>query len=128
MADLILGQAPHLLRAATHGRGIWELNLDETAPVNQTYLRAHPADTRRVFPAGGNDPNTATDPPPPARIDASPDIIITGPANPAAPADLPLFKQPRPRYSDSTRVLQYALRLAPARRRGAAAGGRDRGR
>ncbi len=110
VADLILGQAPHLLRAATHGRGIWELNLDETAPVDQTYLRAHPADTRRVFPAGGNDPDTATDPPPAARIDASPDIIITGPANPAAPPDLPLFKQTRPRYSDSTRVLQYALR------------------
>jgi hypothetical protein len=110
VVDLVLGQAPHLLRAATHGRGVWELNLGETAPVNQTYLRAHPADTRRAFPAGGNDPDTPTDPPPPARIDASPDIVITGPANPAAPADLPLFRQPRPRYSDSTRVLQYALR------------------
>jgi len=94
----------------THGRGVWELNLAETAPLTQTYLRAHVADTRRVFPAGGNDPDTATDPPSAARIDASPDIIITGPANPAAPADLPLFRQPRPRYSDSVRVLQYALR------------------
>jgi Putative peptidoglycan binding domain len=111
VVDLVIGPSPHLLRAATHGRGVWELNLDETGPVNQTYLRAHSADTRRLtFPAGGNDPNTPTDPPPLARIDASPDIIITGPANPAAPADLPLFRQPRPKYSDSTRVLQYALR------------------
>lgn len=110
VVDLVLYPNPHLLRAATHGRGIWELNLDDTAPVNQTYLRAHVSDTRRVFPAGGNDPTTATDPPPVARLDASPDIVITGPANPAPPADLPLFKRPRPRYSDSVRVLQYALR------------------
>jgi hypothetical protein len=39
---------PHLMRTATHGRGVWGLNLDETAPVTETYLRAHPGDTRRV--------------------------------------------------------------------------------
>ena len=49
--DLVLSQNPHLLRAATHGRGVWELNLAETNPVTQTYLRAHVADTRRVIPA-----------------------------------------------------------------------------
>jgi hypothetical protein len=48
--------------------------------------------------------------PPASRIDASPDIVITGPANPAAPADLPLYEPPRPQRSDSVRVLQYALR------------------
>ena len=48
--------------------------------------------------------------PPTSRIDASPDIVITGPANPAAPADLPLYEPPRPQRSDSVRVLQYALR------------------
>jgi hypothetical protein len=74
--DLVWCPTPHLLRAATHGRGVWELNLDETAPVTETYLRAHPADTRRVFPAGGKDPATGEDPPPAARIDASPDIVI----------------------------------------------------
>jgi hypothetical protein len=108
--DLVLSHAPHLLRAATHGRGVWELDLDDTAPVNQTYIRAHTADTRHAFPAGGNDPNTPTDPPPPAPFDASPDVVISGPANPAAPADLPLWARPRPRYSDSVRILQYALR------------------
>ena len=74
--DLAIYPKPHLLRAATYGRGVWELNLDETAPVTETYLRAHPADTRRVFPAGGMDPATGQDPPPAARIDASPDIVI----------------------------------------------------
>jgi len=107
--DLALSATPHLLRAATHGRGVWELALDDTAPVVETYLRAHVADTRRVFPPPTSDPTTATDPPPPARLDTSPDIIISGPANPDPPADLPLFKRPRPRYSDSVRVLQYAL-------------------
>jgi hypothetical protein len=108
--DLVLLPAPHLLRAATHGRGVWELNLGDTEPVNQTYIRAHTADTRRTFPAGGNDPNTPTDPPPPAPFDASPDIVISGPANPAPPANLPLWARPRPQYSDSVRILQYALR------------------
>jgi hypothetical protein len=107
--DLLLSQNPHLLRAATHGRGVWELNLDETAPVTQTYLRAHVADTRRVTPASTVFANWLFGPPP-SEIDASPDIVISGPANPAPPADLPLFKPPRPQRSESVRVLQYALR------------------
>jgi len=107
--DLVLSQHPHLLRAATHGRGVWELNLDETTPVTQTYLRAHVADTRRVFPASPVVPGSLFGPPP-SQIDASPDIVITGPANPAPPSDLPLYMPPRPRRSDSVRVLQYALR------------------
>lgn len=107
--DLVLSQSPHLLRAATHGRGVWELNLDETAPVTQTYLRAHVADTRRVIPAAPVDSGSLFGPPS-SRIDASPDVVITGPANPAPPADLPLFMPPRPKRSDSVRVLQYALR------------------
>jgi len=82
--DLVLCSSPHLLRAATYGRGVWELNLDETTPVTETYLRAHPADTRRLFPAGGKDPATSTDPPPAARIDASPDIVIARTPSPVA--------------------------------------------
>ena len=82
--DLVLCSKPHLLRAATHGRGVWELNLDETAPVTETYLRAHPADTRRIFPAGGKDPSTSKDPPPTARIDASPDIVIARTPSPVS--------------------------------------------
>jgi len=31
--DLVLCATPHLLRAATHRRGVWELNLNETAPL-----------------------------------------------------------------------------------------------
>jgi hypothetical protein len=107
--DLVLSQSPHLLRAATHGRGVWELNLAEPAPVTQTYLRAHAADTRRVTPANPVYAGWLFGPPP-SQIDASPDIVITGPANPAPPADLPLFKPPRPQRSESVRVLQYALR------------------
>ena len=107
--DLVLSQNPHLLRAATHGRGVWELNLAETNPVTQTYLRAHVADTRRVIPASPVAAGSLFGPPA-SRIDASPDIVITGPANPAAPADLPLYEPPRPQRSDSVRVLQYALR------------------
>ena len=107
--DLVLSQHPHLLRAATHGRGVWELNLDDTNPVTQTYLRAHVADTRRVLPASPVAAGSLFGPPA-ARIDASPDIVITGPANPAAPADLPLYRPARPQRSDSVRVLQYALR------------------
>ena len=84
MLDLVLCSKPHLLRAATHGRGVWELNLDETAPVTETYLRAHPADTRRIFPAGGKDPSTSKDPPPTARIDASPDIVIARTPSPVS--------------------------------------------
>lgn len=107
--DLVLSQNPHLLRAATHGRGVWELNLAETAPVTQTYLRAHVADTRRVSPASTVFAGWLFGPPP-SDFDASPDIVITGPANPAPPADLPLYKPPRPQRSESVRVLQYALR------------------
>jgi len=83
VSGLAIYPKPHLLRAATCGRGVWELNLDETAPVTETYLRAHPADTRRVFPAGGNDPGTGQDQPPAARIDASPDIVIAAASSPA---------------------------------------------
>jgi len=109
VVDLVLSQNPHLLRAATHGRGVWELNLAETNPVTQTYLRAHVADTRRVIPASPVAAGSLFGPPD-SRIDASPDIVITGPANPAPPADLPLYEPPRPQRSDSVRVLQYALR------------------
>jgi hypothetical protein len=107
--DLVLSQQPHLLRASTHGRGVWELNLQETAPITQTYLRAHVADTRRAFPASPVAPGSLFGPQA-SRVDGSPDIVVTGPANPAAPADLPLYEQARPRRSDSVRVLQYALR------------------
>jgi len=107
--DLVLSQQPHLLRAATHGRGVWELNLDETAPVTQTYLRAHVADTRRVFPASVV-PDASLFGPPSSRIDASPDIVVTGPAHPAQPADLPLQVSSPLVRAESVRVLQYALR------------------
>ena len=109
--DLALLEQPFLLRAATHGRGLWELNLTEVAPSTTTYLRAHFADTRWVLPTTGVDP-TADGANDPVRIDASPDIVITCPADPPPPSDLPLSEKfgERPHYSESTRMLKYALR------------------
>ncbi len=106
--DLALVKNPNLLRAATHGRGVWELNLTEAKPVIETYVRAHVSDTRRVFPAPAIDPTAFGTVP--ARIDASPDVVITGPPNPPPPGHLPLHIEARPQYSDATRVLQFALR------------------
>ena len=103
-------RAPHLLRAATHGRGVWELNLDETAPVTQTYLRAHPADTRRVFPAGRHDRRVAVRPA--AAPGSTPARTSSSPAPPTRPRPPTCRCSSRPAQAvhDSVRVLQYALR------------------
>jgi len=46
--DLKLHSATRLLRAATHGRGLWERQLDVvSAPDTSIYLRAHRMDTGR---------------------------------------------------------------------------------
>jgi photosystem II stability/assembly factor-like uncharacterized protein len=50
--DLSLHSATRLLRAATHGRGIWERKLDSTAMTNvDLYLRDHLMATSRILPA-----------------------------------------------------------------------------
>jgi hypothetical protein len=44
------GGAPlRLLRAALQARGLWEVDIDSPAP-QQTYVRVHPYDTRRLLP------------------------------------------------------------------------------
>lgn len=50
------GGAPlRLLRAALQARGLWEVDLDAPGP-QQTYLRVHPYDTRRLLPTPLADP------------------------------------------------------------------------
>jgi hypothetical protein len=50
------GGAPlRLLRAALQARGLWEADLDAPGP-QQTYLRVHPYDTRRLLPTPRVDP------------------------------------------------------------------------
>lgn len=49
--DLRLRKAPHLLRAATHGRGLWERLLDAApTPKAELFVRDHPMDTARGAP------------------------------------------------------------------------------
>ncbi|GLC24870.1 cell envelope integrity protein TolA [Roseisolibacter agri] len=77
--------APRLLRAAVQSRGLWEVRLDADE-VQQTYVRVHARDDRRVFPtpmANARRAPGAT----PHVVHASPDIVVRPRANPvAAPA------------------------------------------
>jgi photosystem II stability/assembly factor-like uncharacterized protein len=57
--DLLLHDTTRLLRAATHGRGIWERKLDVTSTPNvDIYVRDHIMDTSRIVPTPS--PITAT--------------------------------------------------------------------
>jgi hypothetical protein len=50
--DLRLQANTRLLRAATHGRGLWERRLDATSvPDSDLYLRDHAMSTARILPA-----------------------------------------------------------------------------
>ncbi|MBM3677748.1 MAG: hypothetical protein FJW96_07680 [Actinobacteria bacterium] len=50
------GGAPlRLLRAALQARGVWEVDIDAPGP-QQTYVRVHPFDTRRLLPTPQADP------------------------------------------------------------------------
>jgi photosystem II stability/assembly factor-like uncharacterized protein len=50
--DLRLHSPTRLLRAATHGRGLWERKLDVLSlPDVDVYLRDHPMSTARIIPA-----------------------------------------------------------------------------
>ena len=49
--DLKLHQPSRVLRAATHGRGLWEIPVDAAVtPPADLVFRDHPMDTARVFP------------------------------------------------------------------------------
>ena len=66
ITDLAIHARARLLRAATHGRGVWEIRLDDTSGADpDIYLRANYADTGRLqggarFPwvDGAQDPTT----------------------------------------------------------------------
>ncbi|MGD3109365.1 hypothetical protein [Streptomyces sp. YGL11-2] len=59
IVDLAVHQPFRLLRAATHGRGVWELPLDVTTGTDpDVYLRANYADTGRII-NGTRPPQTA---------------------------------------------------------------------
>ena len=61
--DLRLHAPTRLLRAATHGRGLWERRLDiATAPDVELYLRDHPMSTGRIVPAPAPVEATLEDP------------------------------------------------------------------
>ena len=65
----------HLLRAAMHGRGVWEIDLDATAAVTaRTYLRVYPTDARRRRSAIIAGPPVAGETT--VRFDASPDLYV----------------------------------------------------
>jgi hypothetical protein len=49
--DLRLHEATRILRAATHGRGLWEKLIDApSTPATDIYVRDHVMDTARIFP------------------------------------------------------------------------------
>lgn len=49
--DLRLHEATRILRAATHGRGLWEKPVDApSTPATDIYVRGHAMDTARMFP------------------------------------------------------------------------------
>ena len=65
----------HLLRAALHGRGVWEVDLGTVVAQARTFLRVLPTDTRRrppPTPLSGPATHGETN----LRFDASPDIVI----------------------------------------------------
>jgi photosystem II stability/assembly factor-like uncharacterized protein len=61
--DLRLHEATRILRAATHGRGLWEKLIDApSTPSVDTYVRNHVMDTARVSPTISGLPATFDDP------------------------------------------------------------------
>jgi photosystem II stability/assembly factor-like uncharacterized protein len=61
--DLKLAGSARLLRAATHGRGLWEIPIDATAtPDVDLVVRDHIMDTGRLLPSPDNIPAAWDDP------------------------------------------------------------------
>lgn len=61
--DIRLYQPGRLLRAAMHGRGLWEKKLDVlSTPGVDLFLRDHLMDSARVFPTPSNVPSAVDDP------------------------------------------------------------------
>ena len=94
--DLAIGVYPRgggaplrLLRAALQARGLWEVDLDAPGP-QQTYVRVHPYDTRRLLPTPRADPLTLASAPAGPGIWTGPTsaTVITAPAA-ARPGPIP---------------------------------------
>lgn len=61
--DLRLYQPGRLLRAAVHGRGLWEKKLDvPSTPAVDLFVRDHLMDSARVVPTPSNVPSAVEDP------------------------------------------------------------------
>jgi photosystem II stability/assembly factor-like uncharacterized protein len=61
--DLRLHEATRILRAATHGRGLWEKPIDAPATdATDIYVRDHVMDTARVLPTPSGIPASFEDP------------------------------------------------------------------
>jgi hypothetical protein len=61
--DMRLFQPGRLLRAALHGRGLWEKALDVVStPAVDLFVRDHIMDSARVFPTPSNIPSAVEDP------------------------------------------------------------------
>lgn len=61
--DMRLHEPSRLLRAALHGRGLWEKKLDvPTTPAVDLYVRDHLMDSARVIPTPSNVPSAVEDP------------------------------------------------------------------
>lgn len=83
----VSGTRLRLLRAALHGRGVWEVDLATPVAAPRTFVRVYPTDTRRRRPTPLTGPTTNGEPS--VRFDASPDIyidttaIVDGPLGPS---------------------------------------------
>jgi photosystem II stability/assembly factor-like uncharacterized protein len=60
--DLRLHEETRILRAATHGRGLWEKPIDARPTAVDIYVRGHVMDTARVFPRLNGVPAVFEDP------------------------------------------------------------------
>jgi hypothetical protein len=96
VVDLAIHQATRLLRAATHGRGMWEILLDPPMNVSDTelYMRVNTADTGRLT-GGGQRYSWVEGHPDPTRQGfnvyhwMSPDIRVRRPSLAAPPVGSP---------------------------------------
>lgn len=91
--DLGIHAPTRLLRAATHGRGVWEIELDATSLDRpEIYMRVNTADTGRLRAPGGQRYPWVEGHPDPTRQGfnvyhwMSPDIKVSRPSLVAAPA------------------------------------------
>jgi hypothetical protein len=77
-----LGEHVRVLRASTHGRGVFELSLeDEVPPRVELMLRANPLDQRRRNARAGAAYPTRAVGAPTSTLDESPDIFVDAPDN-----------------------------------------------